>query len=75
MKNLKSFLLLLVSIVVSTWVNAQEKKEDQVKRIVEAQNYVFIADMVNPQFHHHHGLINRGDRINLYNGYGLSRHG
>lgn len=51
MKSIKAFLILFsVSIFGgSTIINAQDKKEGEIKRIVESQNYVFVARMANPQ--------------------------
>lgn len=49
MKNVQKGLLLLLSVTIAVTTNAQEKKEDKIKRIVAEQNYVFVAQFVNPQ--------------------------
>jgi Domain of unknown function (DUF4251) len=49
MKNIKAFLFLFIILAASSIVNAQEKKPDEIKRIVESKNYVFVARMANLQ--------------------------
>jgi uncharacterized protein DUF4251 len=50
MKKVKNFVLLFLSFVtITVTAAAQEKKEDKIKRIVGEQNYVFVAQLVNPQ--------------------------
>ena len=51
MKNIKAFFILFaISLLAgSTMANAQEKGPDEIKRIVESQNYVFRAQWANPQ--------------------------
>lgn len=50
MKNTKAFLSLFTVIILaaSSIVKAQDKKPDEMKRIIESQNYIFKAQMVNP---------------------------
>jgi hypothetical protein len=51
MKNIKVSLILFAIGIFggSSVINAQEKKADEIKRIVESQNYVFVPQMANPQ--------------------------
>lgn len=51
MKNIKSFLFLftIYTLAASSIVKAQGKTPDEMKRIVESQNYIFKAQMANPQ--------------------------
>ena len=56
MKSINVFLVLLATNIFggSMLVSAQKKGPDDIKRIVESQNYIFKANRVNP-----HGSISR----------------
>ena len=50
MKNIKAFLFLFtINILALSIVKAQDKKPEEIKRIVDSQNYIFKAQMANPQ--------------------------
>ena len=50
MKNIKVFLLFAASVLAGTFiVKAQNKKPDEVKTMIESRNYIFKAQMANPQ--------------------------
>jgi hypothetical protein len=50
MKNIKRVLVLAVIMLTGSLVtSAQKKSADEVKRMVESLNYVFKAEMANPQ--------------------------
>jgi Domain of unknown function (DUF4251) len=51
MKNIKAFLILFtINILAASFiVKAQDKTPDEIKKIVESQNYIFKAQMANPQ--------------------------
>ena len=54
MKRISVLGLLLISIATPTLLQAQNKGQDDIKRIVEARDFIFKADRVNP-----HGSISR----------------
>jgi hypothetical protein len=51
MKNIKTFLVFFTINILAglSIVKAQEKTPDEIKKIVESQNYIFKAQMVYPQ--------------------------
>jgi Domain of unknown function (DUF4251) len=51
MNKIKTVLTLIAISIIggSSIINAQDKKADDIKRIVKSQNYVFVARMANPQ--------------------------
>ena len=50
MKNIKVFLLLAASVLAgSSIIKAQDKKQDEVKTMIDSRNYIFKAQMANPQ--------------------------
>jgi hypothetical protein len=50
MKNIKTFLtFLLFNTLALSVVNAQDKKPEEVKKMIEEQNYIFKAERVLPQ--------------------------
>jgi len=55
MKNGKSFLLATIISASTVMSHAQEKDQDNIKRIVEEPNYVFVAQKVSP--------VGKGTRI------------
>jgi hypothetical protein len=48
MKNSKTWLIAAILLVGSFVANAHEKEPEEVKKIVEAQNFVFVAQRVSP---------------------------
>ena len=51
MKNIKQilFLLVMTMVAITSSVNAQDKKPEEVKKIVESKNFIFKAQTVIPQ--------------------------
>ena len=50
MKNIKVFLLLAATVLAgSSIIKAQDKKPGEVKTMIESRNYIFKAQMANPQ--------------------------
>ncbi len=51
MKNIKQILfpLVIAMLAITTAANAQDKKPEEVKKMVESKNYIFIAQRVIPR--------------------------
>jgi len=50
MKSIKIFLLLSVSVLGASLITkAQDKKPGEIKTMIESRNYIFKAQMANPQ--------------------------